>query len=145
MISSYFYPATVADDEEGFFLVTFPDIPEAGTDGKTEQEALAGAQDSLIAALGGYVQLQRDIPLPSERQPAQHLVSLPSLTTAKLVLYQSMRNAKMTRAALGERLGIRESIVRKILDLDHRSHIGQVEAALAVLGKRLVVAVRDAA
>ena len=145
MISKFVYPATVEADEDGFFLATFPDIPEAGTDGKTKQEALAGAQDSLIAALGGYIKLKRDIPPPSEPTPSKHAVSLPSLVTAKLVLYQAMRDAKMTQVALGKRLGVTESIVRRMLDLDHRSHIGQIENALAVLGKRLIVEVRDAA
>lgn len=71
MISKYVYPATVEVDEDGFFLVTFPDVPEAGTDGKTEQESLAGAQDSLIAALGGYIKLKRDIPPPSQPHSSQ--------------------------------------------------------------------------
>jgi hypothetical protein len=35
--------------------------------------------------------------------------------------------------------------VRRLLDLDHRSDIGQIEAALATLGKRLEITVRDAA
>ncbi len=51
----------------------------------------------------------------------------------------------MTRVALGKRIGVSEGAVRRLLDLDHRSHIGQVETALAALGMRLVVEVRDAA
>jgi predicted RNase H-like HicB family nuclease len=29
------YPATVKVDTAGFYLVTFPDVPEAGTDANT--------------------------------------------------------------------------------------------------------------
>ena len=72
-------------------------------------------------------------------------MTLPPLIAAKLALYQAMREAGLTRVALAERLGLSEGAVRRLLDLDHRSHIGQVDAALAVLGKRLVVEVRDAA
>jgi predicted RNase H-like HicB family nuclease len=36
-------------------LVTFPDVPEAVTDGADPDEALREAQDALIAALGGYI------------------------------------------------------------------------------------------
>ena len=46
-------------------LVSFPDIPEALTEGNTEHEALAEAADCLIAALGGYVNDGRRIPKPS--------------------------------------------------------------------------------
>jgi hypothetical protein len=35
--------------------------------------------------------------------------------------------------------------MRRLLDLDHRSRIDQVEAALSALGKRLDAVVRDAA
>ena len=55
-----------------------------------------------------------------------------------------MHEAKIIRAALGKRLGVSEGTVRRLRDLDHKSHIGQVDAALSVLGKRLVVEVDDA-
>ena len=55
-----------------------------------------------------------------------------------------MREAGTNNTQLADRLGIRETAVRRLLDLDLRSHIGQVENALAVLGKRLIVEVRGA-
>ena len=145
MAHMFTYPFTAERDEAGFFLVTFPDVPEAGTDGETEAEALSEAADSLIAALGGYIELGRDIPPPSRPKRDQPVVDLPPLVAAKLALYQAMRDAGLTRVALGKRPAVSEGAVRRLLDLDHRSHIGQVEAALAALGKRLVVEVRDAA
>ncbi len=117
----------------------------AATDGETKTEALFEAADCLIAALGGYIELGRDIPAPSEPGRGQPVVAVPPLAAAKLTLYQAMRGAGLTRVALGKRIGISEGAVRRLLDLDHRSHIGQVETALAVLGKRLVVEVQDAA
>jgi antitoxin HicB len=56
-----------------------------------------------------------------------------------------MWEAGLTAMALAKRLGLSEGAIRRLLDLDHRSHIGQVEAALAALGKRLSVEVYDAA
>ena len=145
MVHIFTYPVTAERDEAGYFLVTFPDVPEAGTDGETESEAFSETADSLIAALGGYIELGRDIPAPSRPKRGQPVVTLPPLVAAKLALYQAMRDNGLTRVGLGERLGVSEGAVRRLVDLDHRSHIGQVEAALAVLGKRLVVEVRDAA
>ena len=55
-----------------------------------------------------------------------------------------MRNGKMTNVELGRRLGISEGAVRRLVDLDHRSHIGQIETALAALGQQLVVEVHAA-
>lgn len=145
MAIRYAYPCVVEKDRGGFFLVTFPDVPEAGTDAKDRNAAIAAAEDALIAALGGYVEQGRDVPTPSRPKRGQPTIALPPLIAAKLALFQAMREARLTRVALGKRLGISEAAVRRLLDLDHRSHIGQVEAALAALGKRLVIEVRDAA
>lgn len=145
MTDRFAFPAHIERDEDGFFLVTFPDVPEAGTDGETEVEALTEAVDCLIAALGGYINDRRDIPRPSRPKRGQPVVAPPPLVSAKLALYQAMREAGITRVALGERLGVSEGAVRRLLDLDHRSHIGQIDAALVALGKRLIVEVRDAA
>lgn len=139
------YPVDLTPQDDGSVLVTFPDVRGALTDGDSKAEALFEATDCLVAALGGYIELRRDIPAPSHPRRGQPVVTVPPLVAAKLALYRAMRGAGLTRVALGKRLGISEGAVRRLLDLDHRSHIGQVEAALAVLGKRLVVEVRDTA
>ena len=124
-------------------LVSFPDVPEALTEGATKWEALAEAEDCLIAALGGYIEAHRDIPRPSPGR-GHPLVVLPVLAAAKLALYCAMREHGFGNAALAKRLGTFEGTVRRLVDLDHRSHIGQVEAALHALGQRLMVATRAA-
>ena len=139
------YPIEILPQDDGSFLVSFPDIPEALTDGMTKDEALAEAVDCLTAALGGYINDRRDVPEPSLPKKDQHTVVVPPLVSAKLALYQAIREAQITRVALGKRLGVSEGAIRRLLDLDHKSHIGQVDAALSILGKRLVVEVQDAA
>lgn len=139
------YPANLKRQKDGHILVTFPDIPEALTEGKTVSEALYEAPDALLAALGGYINLRQPIPSPSKLKRGQRLVFLPPLPAAKLALYQAARDSSITNVALGKRLKITEAAVRRLLDIDHRSHIGQIEQALAALGKRLVVEVEKAA
>ncbi len=137
------YPVVLSPDAHTV-MVEFPDVPGALTQGADETDALEQASDCLIAALGAYIELRRDIPPPSPAR-GRPTVTLPPLVAAKLALYQAMREAKMTNVALAKRLGCSETLVRRLLDLDHRSHIGQIESALAALGKRLVVEVWDAA
>ena len=130
------YPVRLETAEGGSVLASFPDVPEALTEGATEREALTEAEDCLIAALGGYIEGQRDIPQPSPgRGPS--FVTLPALVAAKIALYRAMRERGLGNATMAKRLGTVEGTVRHLLDLDHRSHIGQVEAALHVLGQRL--------
>jgi len=59
------YPAKIKKDEAGFFLVTFPDIPFAATDGKTMAEALEEARDCLEEAIAVSIADNLDFPFPS--------------------------------------------------------------------------------
>ena len=51
-----------------------------------------------------------------------------------------IRADQVGNTALAGRLGLSEGAVRRLVDLDHRSHLGQIETALRALGRRLTVA-----
>jgi antitoxin HicB len=139
------FPYRFEAQEGGGALVQFIDVPEAHTFGPTEAKAGEDhALDCLIAALGGYIRLGREIPRPSPAR-GRPVVILPPLVSAKLALYEAMRERGIARTELARRLGLQENAVRRLLDLDHRSHIDQVDRALAVLGKRLKVRVLEPA
>jgi antitoxin HicB len=138
------FPYAFEPQESGGVLVQFVDVPEAHTSGVTEAAASELALDCLIAALGGYIKLGRKIPRPSPAR-GRPVATLPPLVAAKLALYEALRAQGITRTELARRLGLQENGVRRLLDLDHRSHIDQIDRALAVLGKRLEVRVLEAA
>ena len=137
------WPVELQRQEDGAILVSFPDIPEALTEGATKADALTQARDCLIAALGGYVGERRPIPRPSPAH-GRASVALPALMAAKIALYGAMCAEGVGNTALAARLGLTEGAVRRLIDLDHRSHIGQIEAALHALGQRLTVATQAA-
>ena len=132
------YPAELRE-RPNTVLVSFPDVPEALTEGATVEDALHEATDCLAAALAGYVRDNRQIPEPSDR-PSAPLVTLPVLVASKVALYRTMLGQRLSKAALAERLGLTESAVEQLVDLDCRSLIGQVESALHELGSTLCVA-----
>ena len=80
------FPVELESDEGGSVLVSFPDIPEALTEGASEREALVEAEDCLAAALAGYIKDRRDIPQPTSAR-GRPLVSPPILIAAKATLY----------------------------------------------------------
>ena len=49
------YPAALTPDPDGGFTVTFRNVPEAITEGDTQDEALLRAEDALESALAMYV------------------------------------------------------------------------------------------
>jgi len=56
------YRYTLERQHNGWWLVRFPEIPEALTEGETEQEARANARDCVVAALEGYTKAGRPLP-----------------------------------------------------------------------------------
>ena len=139
------YPASLSRDQDRSTIAKFPDVPEALTSGRDADDALDWAQDALVVALGGYIEAGRDIPRPSRLRGRQRLVPVPPMVTAKLAIYQAMRDLAVTQVELATRLGVDARQIRRLLDLDHNSTLPQLAAALTALGKRLVLDVRDAA
>ena len=140
----YEYPCILKHYEDGEYVVTFPDVPEAITGARDWAETLALAEDALSVALAGYVHMGWDIPTPSAPIDGQEVVAVPAVVAAKLALYSVMRERRISKVALGELLGISEAAVRKLADPDHRSHISQVQKALKALGCTMAVQVTAA-
>lgn len=134
------YRALLTPGQGGGFVVSFPDVPEALTSGETKAEALDEARDCLVAALGGYIGLRRPVPKAAARRGEP--IYLPPLVVAKLGLYEAMQREGLTAVALSDRLGLSEGAVRRLLDLDHRSHLENIENALAALGQQLLMDVK---
>ena len=128
----YAYPCDIVSYErQGHgFLVTFPDVPAAITGAATWDESRFLAEDALIAALGAYIHLKKDLPAPSQPRDGQPLIAVPSLQSAKLTLYAEMRGRGVSQADLADMLGVGESDIRDLLDLDWDSTMAQVADAL---------------
>ena len=59
------YPAKFARDRKlGGYVVTFPDVPEAITQGDTLAEAMLMAQEALDLALTFYTEASKEPPVP---------------------------------------------------------------------------------
>jgi antitoxin HicB len=131
------YPVHL-EEEDGGYVVTLPDIPYGATQGDDVAEALAQAEDFLEEAVLGMMAHGEDVPLPSAAN-GRPTVALPALTAAKLEAYRAMRAAGLNKTQLAERLGWQPSQVTRLFDGRHASRLDQIEAALRVLGRRLVV------
>ena len=138
----YEYPIILDEQPEGF-TVSAPDVPELHTEGDTSEEALARAEDALVSALSFYVDDGRPLPAPSPAD-GRPVVSVPLLEATRLALHEAMIAAKVSNVELGRRMGTGETAIRRLRDPLHRSHVGQVEAALRMLGRRIVLEVAAA-
>ena len=139
MTEHFAYPANVERDEAGFFLVTFPDLPEAATDGPTKDEALSEAEDALEEAIAGRINRGEALPHPSRARAGQIIVPVPAQMAVKAALYVAVKEGKIRNTELGAD----EKEIRRLLDPHHRSKLPRLEAALAVLGKKLVIGIES--
>lgn len=135
------YPVHLETAEEGGFVVTFPNVPEAITQGEDEGEALLRAADALETALSFYTDAGRDLPRAGKVKRGQRAVRPSALVCIKLSIYQTMRDEGVKKSELARRLGWHMPQVDRLLDLNHASRLDQAEAALTSLGHRLEVSV----
>ncbi|MGO7560527.1 type II toxin-antitoxin system HicB family antitoxin [Rhizobium johnstonii] len=139
----FIFKATVEADPDGGYLVTFVDVPEAITHGETLDEAKSSAQEALGLALRGIVQEGRRIPRPTAE--AGEPIAVDAEDAIKLAVIEAFREAKISQREFARRLGKAENEARRILDPDHRSKLSQLQEAMQVLGKTIVVSVLEAA
>lgn len=76
------YPYQIEPDGN-FFLVIFPDVPEAITQGESIEEAERMAYDALATALDFYLDADQAFPTPSPVTRAQRFVELTPSHLAK--------------------------------------------------------------
>jgi len=142
---SFSYPATFRRDAQGRVLVGFPDLPEAHTDGRDMAEAVEEAVDCLGSVLAFRIAEKSEIPAQSRLKRGQRLVPVPLWIAGKLALYLTMVEQGVNNSELARRLGVRETVVRRMLDPEHDTRSEKIQAALEALGKRIVIAIDDAA
>ncbi|MGH6905744.1 MAG: type II toxin-antitoxin system HicB family antitoxin [Geminicoccaceae bacterium] len=139
------YPAVLIPEADGRFSVTFRDLPEANAFGDHLEDALGAALYGLAVALESRIKDDEVWPEPSPVREDERLIALPLLIEAKLALMRRMHETGTTKVELARLLGISEGAVRRLLRFDHRSQIDRIEAALARLGSRLELSLRQAA
>ena len=136
----FIYPAKI-EEEEGFFTVSFRDIPSALTDGQTYEEALDEAVDCLGEALASYILDNEVIPTPSRTRKNDVLITPPALVAAKAALYMATIEAGLTKTTLATRLGVTEAVGRRLLNPRYQTKIVKIDEALHAMGKRMVISI----
>ena len=135
------YPVRLKAAEEGGYVVTFPDIPEAITQGEDRNDALHHAAEALETALEFYFEDRRPVPAPSKPKRGQAIVELPSSVAAKVLLLNEMLRQKVRPAELARRMGTTPQEVNRLTNIRHTTRIDRVDTALRALGKRLLLRV----
>jgi antitoxin HicB len=119
--------------------VTFPDIPEAITQGNDIEDAKRHGADVLESALDYYLESGLPIPAPSRLKRGQYLIALPASVSAKVLLLNEMIAQKVRPAELARRLQVTPQEVSRLINPRHKSKIDGIAVALKALGKTLEI------
>ena len=137
------YPARLNKVGTGY-VVSFRDITEALTEGRTKVEALEMAADALATAMDFYFEDRRQVPAPSRARKDEVLITLPTSLSAKVLLLNEMLKEGMSPSVLARKLKTTPQSVTRIVDLHHPTKIDTISAALEAMGKKLVLTVANA-
>jgi antitoxin HicB len=132
------YPVNLRKDGE-YILVTFPDIPEAITQGDNRNHALEMAKEALELAMEFYFEDRRPVPAPSKAKRGQAVVELSASLSAKVLLLNEMLQQKVRPAELARRLNTTPQEVNRLTNLHHTSRIDGIALALKALGKTMEI------
>ena len=141
----YIFAAAIEADPEGGFLVTFPDVPEAITSGESMAEARSAGAEALGLALRGIAAIGRSLPRPQAQGEGLVPIAVAPDTALKLAVVEAFAESGLSKRELARRLGKGETEARRILDPDHPTKLSVLQVTLALLGKDIVISVRDAA
>jgi antitoxin HicB len=143
-VRTYSYRVILEPGERsGVQVATFPDVPEAITEGVGELEALREAEDALGVALLSYP--MRGLPLPKPRARQGKTVTVAADVAAKLAVLEAFSASAISKSEFARRIGVSENEARRILDPTHATKLPRLVQALGALGKRLVVGIEEAA
>jgi antitoxin HicB len=142
---TFVYAARFEPGDEGGIVVSFPDVPEAITQGDDEADAMRQAQEALGLALLTYP--RRGLSVPDARSKARGLIriAVEPEVAAKIAVHEAFKNAGISKSELGRRRGKDEKEVRRILDPRHSTKLATLTGALRELGQQLVIGVQTAA
>lgn len=133
------YPVTLEPVEEGGYFVSFPDIPEALTQGDTREEALEMALDALITAFEFYFEDNEKIPLPGP--VGLDYVDVPLSVASKVLMLNAFLDSKLTQIELANRMGVKKQEVTRIFDLRHSTKIDTVGKVASAIGHQLTLSI----
>jgi antitoxin HicB len=132
------YAAILEPQPEGGFTVTFPDIPEAITEGDERDAALFNAQEVLSACLGQRMFDGETIPEASAVDGGVWIEPIAAVQAA-LLLKEARELQGKSLADVARALHTSWPAAQRLERPDGNPTLRQIERAAAALGKRLVI------
>ena len=131
------YPARVTEQKDGSFLVSFLDLPDTFTEGKTREEAEFNASEVLSGMLAWRLDEAKEIPAPSLKVEGVQYISPDAKTQAAMLL--RLARGERSLSDLARALETSWPAAKRLENPSHWPSLKTLDRAAAALGKRLVL------
>jgi antitoxin HicB len=131
------YPAMIDMQSDGSFLVTFVDLPDTFTEGRSKEEALFNAAEVLSGMLAWRLEEAKDVPAPSQKVKGAHYVAPDAKTQAAMLL--RLARGDRSLADLARALETSWPSAKRLENPTHWPSLKTLDRAAAALGKKLVL------
>ena len=131
------YPATVTEQADGSFLVSFIDLPDTFTEGKTKEEAVFNASEVLSGMLAWRLDEAKDVPAPSLQVEGAQYIAPDAKTQAAMLL--RLARGERSLSDLARALETSWPAAKRLENPSHWPSLKTLDRAAAALGKRLVL------
>jgi antitoxin HicB len=142
---TFVYAARFEPGDESGVVVSFPDVPEAITQGDDETDAIKQAREALGLALLTYPRRGLFVPHAKAKGAGLIPIAVKPEVAAKIAVLEAFKRSGISKSDLGRRIAKDEKEVRRILDPRHNTKLATLTEALRVLGEQLVIGVQAAA
>lgn len=137
------YPAIFDYDKSSKrYTVSFPDLPEAITEGETLEEAFFNASEVLTLTLESRIDEGIEIPMPSHNSKGAKLIT--PTARAQAALLMRWAKGEHTTAEIARALNTSWPAVARLEDPRHWPNLRQLERAAAGIGQTLVISLEPA-
>ena len=131
------FPAKLEAQTDGSILVTFVDLEDTFTEGRTREEALFNAAEVLSGMLAWRLEKGKGIPAPSKKVKGAVYLAPDARTQAAMLL--RLARGERTLSDLARALETSWPAANRLEDPKHWPSLRTLERAAAALGKRLVL------
>ncbi|MDR0779607.1 MAG: type II toxin-antitoxin system HicB family antitoxin [Pseudomonadales bacterium] len=138
MTTNIRYAAVLEPQPEGGFTVTFPDIPEAITEGDDKDAALFNAVEVLTLCLEQRMEDGETIPAATKVKGAEWVEPAAAIQAA-LLMRQARETQGKSVADMARALNTSWPAAQRLEQPSSNPTLKQLERAAATLGKRLVL------
>lgn len=133
---TFSYPLRIEQDE-GVYVLSFRDIPEAIGEASSKDEIRSNALDILEIVLDYYFKANLPIPEASAPENGEQLIELPLSFVAKIILHNTMMKNGVRSVGLARKMDIPTSEAARITSPRYKTKIDTMAKAVSAAGGHL--------